>query len=219
MKKRILILALLFSLQAQAQLPIFEIIKKGITKVIVAVDLKVQRLQNKVIWLQNAQKEMENVMSKMHLEQISDWAEKQRKLYADYFDELRRVKQVISGYQRVKDIIRQQGQIISEYKGAWALFRRDKNFTSEELDYMLSIYTGIMEESSRGLDQLFLVVRAYVTKMSDAKRLEIVNEVAAHMENTLMDLKDFNEENKMISLQRATEKNEIEYVKRLYGIK
>ena len=33
--------------------------------------------------------------------------------------------------------------MVTEYKGAWALFRQDKNFTADELDYMLNIYTGI----------------------------------------------------------------------------
>ena len=42
--------------KAVAQDPITLIIKEGITKVIVAVDLKIQRLQNETIWLQNAQK-------------------------------------------------------------------------------------------------------------------------------------------------------------------
>src|SRR5260221_13291276 len=78
--------------KTNAQVPILEIIKEGIIKVIVAVDLKIQRLQNKTIWLQNAQKTLENTMSKLRLDEIGDWVEKQRKLYADYFDELRKVK-------------------------------------------------------------------------------------------------------------------------------
>jgi hypothetical protein len=40
----------------KAQTGILEIIKAGVIKVIKAVDLKIQRLQNKTIWLQNAQK-------------------------------------------------------------------------------------------------------------------------------------------------------------------
>jgi hypothetical protein len=39
-----------------------------------------------------------------------------------------------------------------------------------------------------------------------------------NVEQTLMDVKAFNEENKMISLQRAVERGEIEYVRKLYGL-
>ena len=60
------------AIQGMAQDPISVIIKEGIKKVIVAVDLKIQRLQNKTIWLQNAQKTIENTMSKLKLDQISD---------------------------------------------------------------------------------------------------------------------------------------------------
>src|SRR5687767_4806526 len=78
-----------------AQAGIAEVIKAGIVKVIKAVDLKIQRLQNETIWLQNAQKTIENELSKLRLGEIADWVEKQRTLYADYFDELQQVKNLI----------------------------------------------------------------------------------------------------------------------------
>ena len=204
--------------ETKAQIPIAEIIKAGITKVIKAVDLQIQRLQNKTIWLQNAQKTLENKMSQLKLDEIKDWVEKQRKLYDDYFQELWKVKATLAYYSRVKDIIQRQVQMVNEYKAAWALFRQDKNFTPEELDYMYSIYSGMMNESVKSIDQLFLIVNAFATQMSDAKRLEIINAVSDNLEQQYVDLKDFNNQNKMLSLQRASEKGEIEYMKRLYGI-
>lgn len=218
MKKIFLIVLLSLSIKGHAQFAIAEIIKEGIKKVIIAVDLKIQKLQNETIWLQDAQKTFENAMSKLRLNEIKNWTEKQRKLYADYFEELRKVKTALTYYQRVRDIMDQQVAIVTEYKAAWALFKQDKNFTPDELEYMFDVYTGIMGESSKNIDQLNLVVKAFVTKMSDAKRLEIIDAVSENIEQNLMDLKDFNQENKMLSLQRATEKNDIEYVKKLYGL-
>ena len=196
--------------ETKAQIPILDIIKAAVKKVIKAVDLQVQRLQNKTIWLQNAQKTLENKMSQLKLDEIKNWVEKQRKLYDDYFQELWKVKAALAYYQRVKDIIQQQVQMVNEYKGAWALFRQDKNFTSDELDYMYNIYSGILDESLKSIDQLFLVVNAFKTQMSDAKRLEIINTVSDNLEQQFMDLKEFNNQNKIISLQRASEKGDIE---------
>ena len=204
--------------KVKAQDPITLIIKEGITKVIKAVDLKIQRLQNKTVWLQNAQKTLENKMSQLKLDEIKDWVEKQRKLYDDYFQELWKVKAALAYYKRVKDIIERQVKMVNEYKSAWALLRQDKNFTKEELDYMSSTYTGLMDESIKNIDQLFLVINAFATQMTDGKRLEIINAVSDNLEQQFVDLKDFNNQNKMIALQRATERGEIEYVKRLYGI-
>jgi hypothetical protein len=204
--------------RSNAQIPVLEIIKQGITKVIKAVDLKIQRLQNETIWLQNAQKVLENKMSELRLTEISDWVEKQRTLYAKYFDELWRVKAALSYYYKVKGIIGKQAQLVDEYKAAWALFKQDKNFTTDEVNYMQQVYSGIMEESIKNLDQLFLVINAFATQMSDAKRLEIVTEVDMRLDENIGDLREFNIQNKMISLQRASEKGEIETVKRLYGL-
>ena len=218
----VVLLALCFMVSpvqnANAQIPIMEIIKQAITKVIVAVDLKIQRLQNKTIWLQNAQKVLENKMSEMKLTEISDWVEKQRAQYANYFDELWRIKAALAYYQRIKDIIEKQLQLVNEYKGAWALFKQDKNFTADEMDYMQEVYNGMMDESIKNLDQLSLVINAFVTQMSDAKRMEIINEVDHNLDENLTDMREFNNQNKMMSLQRASEKGDIETVKKLYGL-
>ncbi|HEU5365449.1 MAG TPA: conjugal transfer protein TraI [Hanamia sp.] len=218
MKKMIVVIALFVSVKAEAQIPIAEIIKAGIKKVIVAIDLKIQRLQNKTIWLQNAQKAVENTMSKLKLNEISDWVEKQRKLYADYFDELSKVKEAIATYHRVKDIIDKQTALVNEYKSAWKVFKQDNNFTTDELNYMGNVYTGILNESIKNLDQVFIVVNAFATQMTDAKRIEIINHAADAIDDNLADLRQFNDENKMLSFQRAAEKGDIEVVKKLYGL-
>ncbi len=218
MKRTLVMLALMISVNSQAQFPIAEIIKAGIKKVIVAVDLKIQKLQNKTIWLQNAQKTLENTMSKLKLTEISGWVEKQRKLYDEYFQELWKVKAALAYYHRVKDIIEDQVAMIAEYKSAWATFRQDKNFNADELSYMSDIYAGMMNESLKSIDQLFLVVNAFSMQMSDAKRMEIINSAANSIEQSFLDLKEFNNQNKLISIQRAAVKGEIEYVKRLYGL-
>ena len=88
-----------------AQDPITEVIKAAIKKAIKAVDLQIQRLQNETIRLQNAQKAIENVLSKTKLEEISGWVEKQRKLFADYYEELWKVKEAVTYYRQIHDII------------------------------------------------------------------------------------------------------------------
>jgi hypothetical protein len=217
MKK--LIIILLFSTNSlYAQTGILEIIKAGIKKVIVAVDLKIQRIQNKTIWLQNAQKVLENKMSELKLGEIGNRVEKQRKLYADYFEELWKVKNTIATYQRVRDIIKRQLQMVKEYEKAYALSRQDKNFTQKEINYMYQVYSGMLNESVKNLEQVQLVISAFVTQMSDAKRMEIINTASDNIEQNISDLRQFNQENIRTSLQRAKERNDIDVVKKLYGL-
>ncbi len=107
MKKFIICLAILtcltaYSSRARAQFVIAEVVKLVVKKVIKAIDLQVQRLQNETIWLQNAQKTLENQLSRFRLTEISDWSEKQRRLYDGYYKELQQVKAAIAYYQRIK---------------------------------------------------------------------------------------------------------------------
>jgi hypothetical protein len=204
--------------KAHAQIPVAEVIKGAVKKVIKAIDLQIQRQQNKIIWLQNAQKTLENSMSKLKLDEISDWVEKQRTLYKDYYEELAKVKAIISYYHRIRDISQRQVHLVEAYHKAWNLFRQDKHFTSDELNYMRKVYSGILDESTKNIDQIFLVVNSFQTQMSDAKRLEIINDAADQVEANYYDLTRFNEQNIMLSLQRAKAYNDVEVVKKLYGL-
>lgn len=203
---------------ATAQIAVVEVIKAGVKKVIKAVDLKVQRLQNETIWLQNAQKSLENQLSKLKLTEIADWAEKQKEIYSKYYNELWQIKSAISYYKRLKDLTTKQLAIVDEYKWAWNLFKKDKNFTPDELDYMEKVYSGILDESIKNLDQVLLVVNSFKTQMSDAKRLEIINAAANNMDTNYSDLKQFNTQNSKLSIQRAKSNDEITVLKELYGI-
>lgn len=201
-----------------AQVPVVEIIKVAVKKVLQAADLKIQRLQNKTVALQNAQKLIENKLSQLKLSEISDWANKQKELYAKYFDELYKVKNAISTYQAVRDIINRQVMLVREYSKAINLSRQDRNFTADELSYMQRVYEGILGESLKNIEQVQLVINAFTTQMTDAKRLEIIHRSADNIERNITDLRQFNQQNIKISLQRSKEKNDIDVVKKLYGI-
>lgn len=203
---------------ANAQIAVLEVIKAGVKKVIRAVDLKVQRLQNETIWLQNAQKVLENQLSKLKLTEIADWTERQKELYSEYYTSLWKVKTAITYYKRVKDLTQRQIAIVDEYKWAWGLFQKDKHFTVEELDQMQKTYLGILEQSVKNLDQVLLVVNSFKTQMSDGKRLEIIAAAAEKMEENYTDLKQFNAGNIDLSIKRSNSLEEVAKLKELYGV-
>ncbi len=201
-----------------AALPILEIVKAVTKKVIKAIDLGIQRLQNKTIWLQNAQKQIENTLSKLKLNEISDWTKKQRDLYKDYYEELQKVKSIIIYYQRIKEISAKQTRLIDEYEKAWNLFKRDEHFKVSELEYMEKVYDGILGESMKNIDQILLIIESFTTQMSDLKRLEIINAAADQIDSNYNDLRLFNQQNVLLSLQRAKTDADVNKVKQFYGI-
>lgn len=223
MKKLLIALSLTMALTlvsprpAHAE-PISQIITVVIKKVLKALDLAVQRLQNATIKLQNAQKALENVMAKIKLDEIFEWTEKQRKLFAGYYDELWRVKNAIASYKRTRAIVENQLQVLKEYKVAVALFSGDKHFTPEQLESMMKVYLGILNESVRNIDQIATVINAFSTQMGDARRLEIISETDDRVQKNLNDLRSFTTHNVMARLQKASDQQELARLRAYYGI-
>jgi hypothetical protein len=197
---------------------IVAIIKAAVVKVIKAVDLMIQRLQNETIALQNIAKVLENKLSQLKLKEIAQWTEKQREQYRKYFDELWKVRNTIASYKRVHMIIARQKAIVVEYKFTWHMVNQDKHFTRSEIDYMYRVYTGILNESVYNLDQILLVINSFKMQMSDAKRLEIINKAGDDIDQNYYDLKQFNNQNIQLSMSRAKDEHEIESVRKLYGL-
>ncbi len=199
---------------ASAQVVILEIIKAAIN----AADLVVQQIQNETIVLQNAQKELENIMTKLDLNDITNWVQKTKDLYSEYYNELATVKDIISGYDKIKSLVDMQARIVSQYQTAYGLFKKDKHFSASEIDYMYNIYSGILDQSLKNLDQALLVVNAFTTSMTDAQRLNIINSASNGMQKNYDDLQRFNNQNIGLSLQRGAEEGDIQAVKELYGL-
>ncbi len=203
----------------RAQIPVVEAVKLVVKKVIKAIDLKVQRMQNQTIWLQNAQKTLENELSKFRLNEISNWSDKQRSLYDEYYQELWQVKSTIAYYQRIKELTSQQVALVGEYQRAWKLFQSDKHFRIEEINEMQRVYLGILDASAKNLDQIMLVVNPGKTQMTDQQRLEAINQAGDRLDENYSDLKQYNNQNMILSLHRSKDLNEVQTIKNYYGIR
>lgn len=217
MKRFVLIGGFLFLLvlpgmQAKAQITAI------ITAAINAIDVGVQKLQTETVWLQDAQRVLENTMSELKLNDISSWLQQEKDLYSEYYQELWQIKSYISDYDRVKNIIDKQVLILDEYQQASSNFKKDSHFTAAELSSMAQVYSGLLSQSADNISQITLVINAFITQMSDAQRLKIIDDAGAKMDKNYSDLLQFDQQNEMISLQRSRDANDLAMVKQLYGI-
>lgn len=192
------------------QLGIIEIIRQGVKRAIKAVDLKIQRLQNQSIWLQNAQQVLENTLSKLKLSQIAEWTDKQREQYQKYYQELSQVRSWISQYTRLKEMTDRQISLVKEYQRVWTIIRSAEVYSTEELEFMARVYNGMLDESFRSVEQLSQVVRSFSLDMSDAARLTLINQAADRLQVNYNDLRRFNTENLLLGLQREHQQREID---------
>ena len=83
---------------------------------------------------------------------------------------------------------------------------------------MYNVYTGILNDSVKNLDQILLIVNSFKTQMSDAKRIELINEAANRIDNNYSDLIEFNTQNILMSLQRSKSQKQIQRVQQLYQL-
>src|SRR5579859_745110 len=221
--KRISIVVLLGSIAVFApvqrtQAQIIDAIEEIIKEAIMAVDLGIQKVQTQTVYLQDAQKAVENAMQQLHLDDITGWVQKQKDLYSEYYQELWQIKNAISAYQRVKDIIDKEAQLVSDYKKAYALIQQDSHFSADEISHIYNIYSGMINQSVENLNQITVVINAFVTQMSDADRLRIIDGAGERIDKNYDDCRQFTQENIMLSLERSKDLNDLETVKKLYGI-
>lgn len=211
----LMVLLVVSAQRAEAQIPIVSVV---VSTVVRAADLAVQRLQTATILLQEAEQELQNVMSQLQLEDIANWVDDQRSLYAEYFAELGDVKKVISDYHKVTEIVARQKQILAAYERGLALFRQDGHFSAAELAQIENVYAGILTESGKNLGQLMMVLQSLTTQMTDEQRLAIIDQAAAGMDATYRDLQVYTNGNELLSLQRAHDENDYAVIKKLYGL-
>ncbi|MDO6431564.1 conjugal transfer protein TraI [Flavitalea sp. BT771] len=214
-----LLLACLAPGRSDAQgLDIISVINSAVKRVIVAMDLKIVRMQTETIGLQNEEKAAENEMQQSELSGIIGWVQEQRDLFAGYYQELREVKNIIAAYEEVKTMIDKQGKIIAGYQQAYAVLRQDKHFSADELSHLSAVLSGIARQSSQNLSRLTMVVTSLLTQMGDAGRLEIIDETGNDIDRNYRDLAQFSQESFLLSMQRARDANDIAVTRALYGM-
>ncbi|MGO1597060.1 MAG: conjugal transfer protein TraI [Sphingobacterium sp.] len=208
----------MISTPVQAQLGIVEIIRQGIKRAIKAVDLKIQRLQNQAIWLQNAQKILENNLSKLKLSEIASWSDRQRLQYQKYYAELSQVKSLISQYQRLREISERQVNLVKEYRRVWQIIKSAGLYSPQEMEFMAEVYSGMLEESLGNVDRIGGIIGSFSLQMSDAARLALINQAADELQENYDALNRFNTENILLGLQRGKETRELKQLRWFYDL-
>lgn len=150
---------------------------------------------------------------------IKDISQGNFNLHKTFLDGLLSVNPEIAKYKRVADIAQYQLSIVKEYKSAYTSFRQSGNFTPEEIDYMAKVYSNLFNKSLQNLESLLMVITASKLRMSDDERLTAIDGILSGMEDQLSFLKSFNNQAKMLGLQRKLEQHDVNSSRELYNIK
>jgi hypothetical protein len=149
---------------------------------------------------------------------IKDIAEGNYNIHQVFLDGLFAVNPSVAKYKRIPDIIRYQSMLIREYKRAFNKFKNDQNLTVDEISYLESVYSYLVKQSLRNLEELTMIVTADKLRMSDDERIQSIDRIYFDMENKLSFLRHFNSSTQVLVMQRTKESSEVGAVKKLYEI-
>jgi len=148
---------------------------------------------------------------------IKNIAEGNFNLHKVFLDGLLDVSPAVRNYKRVADIISYQVQLVKEYKAALKNFNADNNFNADELEYIATVYSNLVDGSLKNLDALAIVITAGKTRMSDDERIAAIDGIFRDMEDRLSFLRWFNNSTTVLSIQRSKERNDVRVMKKLYA--
>lgn len=139
-------------------------------------------------------------------------------IHQAFLDGLMAVNPSVRNYKRIPFIIEYQKLLMQEYKRAWKQLKNDPNLTIDEIFYIESVYNFIVKASLQNLDDLAMIITATKLRMSDDERMRAIDNIFYDMENRMVFLRGFNNDTRLLAIQRAFANNNQQNVKKLYGI-
>lgn len=139
-------------------------------------------------------------------------------LHRDFFNALKNVNPVISKYAKVADIIAYQVRIIKQTKQTIQGIRETNQFSSEELAYCKQVFDNLLKECVKTIDELLMVITPGELEMKDDERLKKIDRIYSDMQDKYSFCSSFGDEMGLLSVQRLSEKSEINHSKILNGL-
>lgn len=128
------------------------------------------------------------------------------------------VSPAVKNYVRIKDIIDAQISIVREYKDALKQFKGSGEFSVDEMDYIMKVYANLFQHSLDNLQSMIMVITVGKLRMSDDERIQSIDEVWKEVSQQLTFLRHFNNQARILCLQRAKEKNDLSIINQLYHV-
>jgi hypothetical protein len=139
-------------------------------------------------------------------------------LHAVFLDGLLKVSPVVRNYRRIPDIVQAQIRLVREYKSAYRRFASSGWFSQEELSYMKSVFENLLIQSFKNIEALTQVITAGALRMSDDERLTAIDNIWKVASDQLIFLRRFDQDNKLLALQRAKAAADIRTQKKSFSV-
>jgi hypothetical protein len=149
---------------------------------------------------------------------VKNIAEGNYNLHQLFLDGLYAVNPAVRNYKRIPLIVNYQLVLMKEYRRAYDRFKSDPNLTASEIRYLESVYTYLVKQSLRNIEELTMITTASKLRMSDDERMRAIDRIYFDMESKLSFLRYFNNSTQLLALQRSKEKGDLTTTQKLYEV-
>lgn len=139
-------------------------------------------------------------------------------LHDIFLESLLEVSPAVKNYGRIKDIIDAQLTLVKEYKNALKQFKESGEFSIDDINYLEKVYANLFNHSLDNLQTMIMVITAGKLRMSDDERINSIDAVWKEVSQELTFLRHFNNEARILCLERAKDKNDFSTMKQLYDV-
>lgn len=134
----------------------------------------------------------------------------------DFFNGLKNVNPTIANSAKVADIIAFQYYITRDMGRVYAFCSSNSDFTAEEVRYVAKVHTNLLTLTNANMAELRTILSG--SQMSDDERMGRIDNIHADMRDKAAFVRAFNNDTRIISLNRAKEKHEVGRIKNVIDI-
>ena len=139
--------------------------------------------------------------------------------HTNYFTWLVTVNPKIRRYAKVADIIVLQITIAKQSGNAIKSFRNNRHFTPTEINYLQGVYSTLLSDCAKNLDDLLTLITNRNLQMKDDERIKAIDKIYLDMQDKQQFVRAFSNNTAGLSIQRSNKENDIIISKKLNGLK
>ena len=140
-------------------------------------------------------------------------------LHADYFNSLKVVNPEIKHHAKVAEITGLQVKIVQNYNSTYRKLQSTDAFSNDELNYIRSVFSSLLDDCEKTLDNVIAVTTDGKLEMKDDERMERIDKLYLDMQDKLTFCNSFSNDAKLLAVSRIKAQTEVKTSRAFYGIK
>lgn len=139
-------------------------------------------------------------------------------LLSNYFSSLRDVNPSVKNYWKVAEIIRLQVAFLNLYRQQKEAVQNSAGLTTTEKTYISKVLNNVLSGSVGLVDILIILTTPDSSGMKDDERLKRIDALFEEMQDKVSFLQHYENEIRLLLVQRLREQKDVKTTKSLYGV-